>query len=108
MGINSSELVKGLIHPRIKVGNEYVTRSQNVEQVSYFQGIMILSSRTNCTQVLFVYFSTSDVCNKAFCKKVKENYCEEYSVFICDAHHSKCSCVKSLSSLKDTILTVSP
>nr|XP_025122182.1 myosin-15-like [Bubalus bubalis] len=32
MGINSSELVKGLIHPRIKVGNEFVTRSQNVEQ----------------------------------------------------------------------------
>ncbi|KAF3827593.1 hypothetical protein GH733_003079 [Mirounga leonina] len=33
MGINSSELVKGLIHPRIKVGNEYVTRGQNVEQL---------------------------------------------------------------------------
>ncbi|XP_058517264.1 myosin-15 [Ochotona princeps] len=33
MGINSSELVKGLTHPRIKVGNEYVTRSQTVEQV---------------------------------------------------------------------------
>ncbi|XP_022453028.1 myosin-15-like isoform X3 [Delphinapterus leucas] len=26
MGVNSSEVVKGLIHPRIKVGNEYVTR----------------------------------------------------------------------------------
>ncbi|KAL1788707.1 myosin-15 [Sigmodon hispidus] len=35
MGINSSELVKGLIYPRIKVGNEYVTRSQNVQQVTY-------------------------------------------------------------------------
>ncbi|XP_040836853.1 myosin-15 [Ochotona curzoniae] len=33
MGINSSELVKGLTHPRVKVGNEYVTRSQTVEQV---------------------------------------------------------------------------
>ncbi|OBS57070.1 hypothetical protein A6R68_11805, partial [Neotoma lepida] len=32
MGISSSELVKGLIYTRIKVGNEYVTRSQNVQQ----------------------------------------------------------------------------
>ncbi|ELK33392.1 Myosin-15 [Myotis davidii] len=31
MGINSSELVKGLIHPRIKVGNDFVTRGQNIE-----------------------------------------------------------------------------
>ena len=79
MGINSSELVKGLIHPRIKVGNEYVTRSQTVEQVSYFQSIMILSSCTNCTQVLFAYFSTSDVCSKGIYEKVKKNHCDEYS-----------------------------
>nr|XP_060496089.1 myosin-15 isoform X2 [Panthera onca] len=40
MGINSSELVKGLIHPRIKVGNEYVTRDQTVEQVIYAVGAL--------------------------------------------------------------------
>ncbi|CAK7310831.1 MYH15 [Vulpes lagopus] len=40
MGINSSELVKGLIHPRIKVGNEYVTRGQNVEQVTCAVGAL--------------------------------------------------------------------
>ncbi|VCX05403.1 unnamed protein product [Gulo gulo] len=40
LGINSSELVKGLIHPRIKVGNEYVTRGQNVEQVTYAVGAL--------------------------------------------------------------------
>ncbi|VFV29733.1 low quality protein: myosin-15-like, partial [Lynx pardinus] len=40
MGINSSELVKGLIHPRIKVGNEYVTRGQTVEQVIYAVGAL--------------------------------------------------------------------
>lgn len=33
MGINSSDLVKGLLHPRVKVGNEYVTKGQSVEQV---------------------------------------------------------------------------
>ncbi|KAM4889425.1 LOW QUALITY PROTEIN: myosin-15 [Thomomys bottae] len=32
MGINSSELVNGLICPRIKVGNEFVTKSQNIQQ----------------------------------------------------------------------------
>ncbi|XP_057552632.1 myosin-15 [Hippopotamus amphibius kiboko] len=40
MGVNSSELVKGLIHPRIKVGNEYVTRGQNVEQVTCAVGAL--------------------------------------------------------------------
>ncbi|XP_027269159.1 myosin-15 [Cricetulus griseus] len=40
MGINSSELVKGLIYPRIKVGNEYVTRSQNIQQVTYAVGAL--------------------------------------------------------------------
>ncbi|KAF5923932.1 hypothetical protein HPG69_010361 [Diceros bicornis minor] len=40
LGINSSELVKGLIQPRIKVGNEYVTRGQNVKQVTYAVGAL--------------------------------------------------------------------
>lgn len=33
MGISSADLIKGLLHPRVKVGNEYVTKGQNVEQV---------------------------------------------------------------------------
>ncbi|XP_004644026.1 myosin-15 [Octodon degus] len=33
MGISSSELVQGLTRPKMKVGNEYVTKSQNVDQV---------------------------------------------------------------------------
>uniref|UniRef100_H2QN23 Myosin heavy chain 15 n=1 Tax=Pan troglodytes TaxID=9598 RepID=H2QN23_PANTR len=40
MGINSSELVKCLIHPRIKVGNEYVTRGQTIEQVTCAVGAL--------------------------------------------------------------------
>ncbi|KAM6162858.1 LOW QUALITY PROTEIN: myosin-15 [Erethizon dorsatum] len=40
MGINSSELVKGLIHPKMKVGNEYVTKSQNVEQAIWSVGAL--------------------------------------------------------------------
>ncbi|KAL9834898.1 myosin-7B [Geothlypis trichas] len=32
MGISSADLIKGLLHPRVKVGNEYVTKGQNVEQ----------------------------------------------------------------------------
>uniref|UniRef100_UPI00358F7427 myosin-7-like isoform X2 n=1 Tax=Myxine glutinosa TaxID=7769 RepID=UPI00358F7427 len=34
MGVNSSDLVKGLLHPRVKVGNEYVTKGQTVQQVT--------------------------------------------------------------------------
>lgn len=36
MGISSADFIKGLLHPRVKVGNEYVTKGQNVEQVSIF------------------------------------------------------------------------
>ncbi|KAI4890464.1 hypothetical protein NFI96_025589 [Prochilodus magdalenae] len=33
MGLNSADLLKNLCYPRVKVGNEYVTKSQNVQQV---------------------------------------------------------------------------
>lgn len=34
MGLNSAEMLKGLCCPRVKVGNEYVTKGQNVQQVT--------------------------------------------------------------------------
>ncbi|KAG9343689.1 hypothetical protein JZ751_013067 [Albula glossodonta] len=33
MGLNSADLLKNLCYPRVKVGNEYVTKGQNVQQV---------------------------------------------------------------------------
>lgn len=35
MGVSSADLIKGLLHPRVKVGNEYVVKGQNVEQVRF-------------------------------------------------------------------------
>ncbi|CAJ0944485.1 unnamed protein product, partial [Ranitomeya imitator] len=43
MGISSSDLVKGLLHPRVKVGNEYVTKGQTVEQ------LLLQVSVTDCS-----------------------------------------------------------
>uniref|UniRef100_A0A2K5YR16 Myosin-7 n=1 Tax=Mandrillus leucophaeus TaxID=9568 RepID=A0A2K5YR16_MANLE len=40
MGLNSADLLKGLCHPRVKVGNEYVTKGQNVQQVAYATGAL--------------------------------------------------------------------
>lgn len=34
MGLNSADLIKGLCHPRVKVGNEWVTKGQSVQQVN--------------------------------------------------------------------------
>ena len=34
-GVNAVEMTKALIKPRIKVGNEYVHKGQNAEQVSW-------------------------------------------------------------------------
>ncbi|KAJ8413255.1 hypothetical protein AAFF_G00092510 [Aldrovandia affinis] len=43
MGLNSADLIKGLLHPRVKVGNEWVTKGQNVQQVSYSIGALAKS-----------------------------------------------------------------
>ncbi|KAG8131874.1 hypothetical protein E2320_009777 [Naja naja] len=40
MGISSADLIKGLLHPRVKVGNEYVTKGQTVDQVVYAVGAL--------------------------------------------------------------------
>uniref|UniRef100_W5L0R5 Myosin heavy chain 6 n=1 Tax=Astyanax mexicanus TaxID=7994 RepID=W5L0R5_ASTMX len=40
MGLNSADLVKALCHPRVKVGNEWVTKGQNVQQVYYAIGAL--------------------------------------------------------------------
>uniref|UniRef100_A0A3Q4N9J0 Myosin, heavy chain 7B, cardiac muscle, beta a n=1 Tax=Neolamprologus brichardi TaxID=32507 RepID=A0A3Q4N9J0_NEOBR len=40
MGVSSADLIKGLLHPRVKVGNEYVVKGQSVEQVTYALGAL--------------------------------------------------------------------
>ncbi|XP_063071612.1 myosin, heavy chain 7B, cardiac muscle, beta a isoform X1 [Engraulis encrasicolus] len=40
MGVSSADLIKGLMHPRVKVGNELVVKGQNVEQVTYAVGAL--------------------------------------------------------------------
>uniref|UniRef100_A0A8C4YXT4 Myosin-7 n=1 Tax=Gadus morhua TaxID=8049 RepID=A0A8C4YXT4_GADMO len=40
MGLNSADLIKGLCHPRVKVGNEWVTKGQSVQQVYYAIGAL--------------------------------------------------------------------
>uniref|UniRef100_A0A3P8X1B7 Myosin heavy chain 7 n=1 Tax=Cynoglossus semilaevis TaxID=244447 RepID=A0A3P8X1B7_CYNSE len=40
MGLNSADLIKCLCHPRVKVGNEWVTKGQNVAQVNYAIGAL--------------------------------------------------------------------
>ncbi|XP_035686559.1 myosin-6-like [Branchiostoma floridae] len=39
-GVPSSELQKGLLKPRVKVGNEYVTKGQNSDQCTYAVGAL--------------------------------------------------------------------
>ncbi|XP_061588850.1 myosin-7-like [Cololabis saira] len=39
-GLNSADLIKGLCHPRVKVGNEWVTKGQSCDQVYYAIGAL--------------------------------------------------------------------
>ncbi|XP_041072615.1 myosin-1B-like [Carcharodon carcharias] len=43
MGLNSSELLKALCYPRVKVGNEFVTKGQTVQQVHNSVGALAKS-----------------------------------------------------------------
>ncbi|XP_061837465.1 myosin-3-like [Nerophis lumbriciformis] len=43
MGLNSADLLKGLCYPRVKVGNEYVTKGQTVPQVANAVGALAKS-----------------------------------------------------------------
>ncbi|XP_067403969.1 LOW QUALITY PROTEIN: myosin-13-like [Emydura macquarii macquarii] len=43
MGLNSADLLKALCYPRVKVGNEYVTKGQNVQQVHNSVGALAKS-----------------------------------------------------------------
>ncbi|NXX86082.1 MYSS protein, partial [Urocolius indicus] len=40
MGLNSADLLKALCYPRVKVGNEFVTKGQNVSQVNNSVGAL--------------------------------------------------------------------
>ncbi|CAL8271208.1 unnamed protein product [Lota lota] len=40
MGMNSADLLKALCYPRVKVGNEYVTKGQTVQQVNNSMGAL--------------------------------------------------------------------
>ncbi|NWI62848.1 MYSS protein, partial [Todus mexicanus] len=40
MGLNSADMLKALCYPRVKVGNEYVTKGQNVTQVNNSVGAL--------------------------------------------------------------------
>ncbi|MGH0127946.1 UNVERIFIED_CONTAM: hypothetical protein FKN15_020950 [Acipenser sinensis] len=43
MGLNSADLLKALCYPRVKVGNEYVTKGQTVQQVNNAVGALAKS-----------------------------------------------------------------
>ncbi|XP_048410887.1 myosin-1B [Stegostoma tigrinum] len=43
MGLNSADLLKSLCYPRVKVGNEYVTKGQTVQQVNNAVGALAKS-----------------------------------------------------------------
>lgn len=59
MGVSSADLIKGLLHPRVKVGNEYVVKGQNVEQVRSVPNIRpqwmhVYSYKNNCFAIAII------------------------------------------------------
>ena len=42
LGLNSADLLKALCYPRVKVGNEYVTKGQTVQQVRHVPNLNLI------------------------------------------------------------------
>ena len=67
MGLNSADLLKALCYPRVKVGNEYVTKGQNVQQVPrqlisfslcfHFDSSFIFQANSTFTTAVAVFLS---------------------------------------------------
>ena len=61
LGLNSAELLKCLCYPRVKVGNEYVTKGQTVPQVRWSNQRQTLSEHRNSVGdecIAFLFYST--------------------------------------------------
>lgn len=51
--LNSADLLKALCYPRVKVGNEYVTKGQTVQQVNMSEALIHLRHRRGKGPSLF-------------------------------------------------------
>lgn len=53
MGLNSADLLKALCYPRVKVGNEMVTKGQTVPQVINSDDLQI----NDCQSLISLFYS---------------------------------------------------
>ncbi len=60
MGLNSADLIKALCHPRVKVGNEWVTKGQSVQQVETTSWItsfiIIITIKNTFFYIILMYY----------------------------------------------------
>ena len=67
-GINGAEWAKAMCQPRVKVGNEYVTKGQTVEQVNYSRGAITKA----CYERLFKWLV--DIVNRALATDLPRDF----------------------------------
>ena len=67
LGVNCSDLLKSLLTPKVKVGNEYVTKGQNKDQVDRVNSAGLSSIRlTHVCNVLQNMQLTCECLNNTF------------------------------------------
>lgn len=68
LGVNAGDLLKGLLKPKIKVGNEFVTQGRNKDQVVY----SVNALAKTCYHRMFEWLVKR--VNKTLDTKAKRNY----------------------------------
>ena len=68
LGVNAGDLLKSLLKPKVKVGNEYVTKGQNKDQVVY-----AVAALAKCTYAKMFNWLVSRV-NKTLDTKNKRQF----------------------------------
>ena len=57
LGVEAADLIKGLLKPRIKVGNDYVNKGQNKDQVINSIGAL---SKAVCSKIKELFTAKND------------------------------------------------
>ncbi|TDH09164.1 hypothetical protein EPR50_G00083950 [Perca flavescens] len=84
LGLNSADMLKAMCFPRVKVGNEYVTKGQTVPQVFFKAGLLGVLEEMRDEKLATLVTMTQALCRgylmrREFVKMMERRHAENSS-----------------------------